>query len=76
MLRAGLAQHARASKLGHPKLRLDKLLHKVTMPCMHTLLLKLDRAAVPAGDEYQLRQSACDLATWMRAARGQPETAP
>ena len=32
------------------------------MPCMHTLLLKLDRAAVPAGDEYQLRQSACDLA--------------
>jgi len=46
------------------------------MPCMHTLLLKLDRAAVPAGDEYQLRQSACDLATWMRAARGQPETAP
>jgi len=43
---------------------------------MHTLLLKLDRAAALAGDEYQLRQSARDLAMRMRAARGQPETAP
>jgi hypothetical protein len=46
------------------------------MPYMHALLLKLDRVAVAAGAEYQLRQSACDFARRMRAARGQPETAP
>ena len=46
------------------------------MPCMHTLLLKLDRAAVPAGDEYQLRQSACDLVTCTLAAGGQPKAVP